>query len=222
MYNERWFSRRTIMLSDEWHVRFGFVHVAFSLPSHAIGDLLYKKRMRGKKKGGVWQCLTSKLMLGKAWLIADEKAFGLSWEGVESNNACPRCLACSYWWRLWPDPLCAPKVCCECSRMGSAHMFFSSFSLFFSHSLSLPSPLALDMSLHVQSQVIRPGKTSVNRERERELAWNHLRKESDDCAKGDHSLSFLEDVWQLCRWNRENNIWHLGKNEFLSIASFLL
>lgn len=50
MYNERWFSSRTIMLSDEWHVRFGFVHVAFSLPSHAIGDLLYKKRMREKKR----------------------------------------------------------------------------------------------------------------------------------------------------------------------------
>ncbi len=37
----------------------------------------------------------------------------------------------------------------------------------FSLILSLLSPSALDMSLHVQSQVIRPGKTSVKREGER-------------------------------------------------------
>lgn len=32
------------------------------------------KENEGTKNCGVWQCLTSKLGLGKAWLIADEKS----------------------------------------------------------------------------------------------------------------------------------------------------
>ncbi len=78
------------MLCDELHVRFGFIHVELSIRSMLMVDLLYTKRMTGKN-GGVWQCLTSKLALGKAWLITDEKVFRLS----ESNNVCPRCLTCS-------------------------------------------------------------------------------------------------------------------------------
>lgn len=159
-----WFSNRTVMLRDEWHVRFCFIHVAFSFHSMLMADLLYTKKMTEleKKKGGVWQCLTSKLALGKAWLIADEKAFRV----LESNNVCPRCLACSSWWRLWPDPSCAPKVCCECCRLGDAHLFSSSFSLVFSHSLS---PVSL--GLRYVASCAKPSDQTwrnICRERKRE------------------------------------------------------
>lgn len=111
---------------------FRFYTCRVEYPFHANGWFTVHKENDEKKPGGVWQCLTSKLALGKAWLIADEKAFRLA----ESNNVCPRCLTCSSWWRLRPDPSCAPKVCCECSHLGGAHLFSSSFSLVFSHSFS--------------------------------------------------------------------------------------
>lgn len=52
-----WFSSRTVMLRDEWHVCFGFIHVVLSILSMLMVDLLYTKRMTEKKTvvfGSVW------------------------------------------------------------------------------------------------------------------------------------------------------------------------
>lgn len=68
---------------------------------HACGEL-YKSEWRKNKNSGVWQCLTPKLGLGKAWLIADERFR----RGV-SNNFCPRT---SSPWCLRPDPF----ACTQC------------------------------------------------------------------------------------------------------------
>ncbi len=45
-----WFSSRTVMLCDELHVRFGFIHVELSIRSMLMVDLLYTKENDGKKR----------------------------------------------------------------------------------------------------------------------------------------------------------------------------
>lgn len=58
------------------------------------------------------------------------------------------------------------------------------------------------------------------REKERELAWIHLREHSYHHTKEGHSLSFLEDFADGTE-KTTFGVWK-KKSEFLSIASFLL
>ncbi len=50
MYNEHDSLVEPLCYGDELHVRFGFIHVELSIRSMLMVDLLYTKRMTGKKR----------------------------------------------------------------------------------------------------------------------------------------------------------------------------